>query len=1367
MSLSKKSRSRKRDRDKEVKTASRSQALDTSPKTQLDILAEKQTGGPDAIKGFRFQFNYAVYKVLFHLTLDDLSGVEFIRLEGIEDIDIAFKLSTSQSSEFIQLKYSKNDINAGNFWEKGILQNFAQTYIIDNKSRFRLVYNMNFAKGHLSDLADASKKHTTPSSSDLEFWRKKFKDFKNQDKAKEWDWAAFNLKDFITRITFERQSESFLIDEAHRLLISNCNITSGNEQLYFDAIFSLVIDKSRQKQEITRKDLTRSIESVKAYISRGPTNLAAQGGWLGCVNFDAGIEAESSSSYFEGKAARPKHIAARLPVRRKKWEEEIREKFQESDVIVIKASSGQGKSTLAWQVAFSLQGDNWAPYELLWCGDEKLVGNIVALIESQIKVGKLPLIVIDGLRREVSAWYRLVKQTQDLPVKYIVTTREEDWYRFGADASQLRLRMINIEMTKEEAEKIFRQFKKAGKIHPSVRSWQSAWEKVADRGLLIEYVYLLTQGEMIEERLSHQIANLGAEPDSKSKLEILRLTAAADLCGVRLSTSSLINSIESRIGFVGDRGQCLKSLQEEYYIQVEGREYVEGLHPIRSEHISNILHQALPLEETLLNLLPLIDADAISDFSACAPLLVEGKHRISLLEKLAEYISKKSYPDIVNVIDGLFSADALQHWKDNQSIYNYLFAQGMGVFIVYAFPWSGLDLNAFAVAGLKPPDILSDAIIKINKTIDPKKFDTFIFIQALSDALAESEFTSDLSGLGRLAFWFSLFDVDCPLFLNINEKQLCEAFQNIELEDAGELFTACYKIRPDIYEAFFDEHRSEIVGMLKIRTNTLTILQNNTDLLIEYFIDFEASTSINEQSVSRISSILPFLHPQYETYSTQGLYPAVQGLDTHIAIDESKKHIALKNLPSSFRISVNRIWKNRIDSNYESPSVYEWQKQWCTIRRKSRELATAYTNLFEAILEGSKPKLNSSTNKIKRLRSAIIPNLDSVKEFPTRNNKEFDSDKVKKELKAIAEWKSSWRSFIDQQSTSNQNQNSYLNQLKLKIQDACRKLESMQDAYDNIATATFSHFDVSLLKNQEKKAYGYLPKIINFFVCESDKVGKIVAPRSAVDQWWDQLDKKRIDGINEVLTYLEKDTDIECIRPVYTVEHDLVREAAIGIKGIRSQQLDEVLFKVIYGLGSEQLDDVLLKPLVRCLRDLADIEVDQYSLLFVDDGNHSQRPFALLLTKNYLHHVKEFAGTAEEFEWNDYDRPHLVALKKDVLKSVPEISTAKTDESFLSITEIMVNLWRITEVRQRLSPNVKVESTWLKKLEENYYSELKNSLANLKANASQETWEGYRNLAAAVVNGGESLTVGLLARYVARIRGQLINRAKESSCGPS
>ena len=786
------------------------------------------------------------------------------------------------------------------------------------------------------------------------------------------------------------------------------------------------------------------------------------------------------------------------------------------------------------------------------------------------------------------------------------------------------------------------------------------------------------------------------------------------------------------------------------FIQVEDEEYVEGLHPIRSEHIANLLHQNVPRQETLLNLLPLIEADAIFDFSAYAPLLVEGKQRIILLNKLAEYISNKSYHDIVNVIDGLFSTDVLQHWRENQSVYDDIFSHQAGFSIIYAFPWSGLgDLNELGVGEAKSTiESWSEKINKIKKSIDPKKFDTFIFIEALSNSLAESEFTNDLSGLGRLAFWFKRFDVDCPVFQNINKAQLWKAFQLLELEDSGELFTACYEIRPDIYEAFFDKCRSEIVSLLKVRTDTLTISENNSDLLIEYFIDFESDSSINEQSVSRIDLIVPFLHPQYKTYSTQGLRPSVQGLDIHIDFDESKKQIDLKYLHRSFDIHVNRLWKNRIETNYESASVYGWQKQWHTIRYKSQELAIKFVDFFEAILEQDEKKFKRSKNKIIKLYSDFFSYLDSVKEFPT-SVKEFNSEKFDLEFRAIRDWASSWRNFVYQLLTLGQNQNSNFNRLAVKIQDTYKKLDSMQNAYDKIDIATFSYFDVSILTHQEKKTYNYLLKIINFLVFKSDKIGQLSAPKSAVIQWWGQLEKNRIEEINEVLNDLEKDIKIECVRPVYTVEHDLVREAFIGIKGLNLEQLDDVLLKVLQGLRSEQLDDVFLKPLIRHLRDLADIEVDQYSLLFVDDDMHPQRPYAILLTRNCLHHVKEFVGTTEAFEWNNYDRPRLVPLQEDALKSLPEISPTKTDEGFLSISKIMDNLWRITEVRQRLSPNVKVESIWLKKLEDKYYLELKNSLANLRANASQEkTWRGYHNLIEAVVNGGESLTVDSLEKYV-------------------
>jgi len=1316
--VSKSKKTRERVHKKDAKSSSLSLAPKSPHKTLLGMLAEERIGGSGSIEGYNFQFWYAVYKILSHFA-NNVSQEEVIRLEGVEDVDVI-----STFAEFIQVKSSKNKFNASTFWDADVLQNFAEAYIIDGQSRFRFVHNMDFAKGYLYDLANASKRHAPPSSSNLEFWQKKFDDFKNSEKAKRWNWANFDLVDFLSRITFEKLNESSLRYEARRLLILNYDITSGNEQQYLNALYILVKDTSRQKQEIKQNDLISCIDSVKEDIAKGPVLLAVQRKWLNYVDFNAEIKAESLSSYFEGKAARPTHIAAGLPVRRRRWEENVLRRFRESDVIVIRASSGQGKSTLAWQVVFDLQREGWTPFELLWCEDEKLAGDVTRYVESRVKVGKSPLIIIDGLRREVSAWHSLVKQTLDLPVKYIVTTRAEDWYRFGADQSQFRLKIVDIEMNKEEAKEIFYLFKNENKIHPTINSWQAAWEKVADRGLLLEYVYLLTQGEMIEERLSHQIRQLDDEKDGKSKLEILKLVSAADLCCLRLSTSSLVSSIERRIGFVGDTGQCLKSLEEEYYIQIEDREYVEGLHPLRSEHICNLLHKTLPLRKTLLNLLPLIHTDAIFDFSAYAPLLVKGKQRRLLLHELATRIADKSYRDIVNIIDGLFSADALQHWKENQSSYDDIFAQKMGLFAICAFPWSGANIDDFAVAGLKPIEGLTTKIYEIRKNFEPKKFDTYSFIQSLSSALVKAEFANDLSCLGRLALWFHKFDVACPPFLRINGTQLWDALKSLELKDSGELFAACYKMRPEMYEAFFNKYKPEIVGMLKIKTDTLTISENNSDLLIEYFIETESKNSLNEQSVSRINRILPFLHPQYKTYCTRGLWPP--DITPYIEFDESKKQISLKYLHSPFDIHINKIWKARIDANYESPSVYDWQKQWHNIRNKSQLLTSEYIEAFEALILQDQKRFKRKANKIAKLTEAIISFLDADREFPTKINTAIDSEKFEKELKDISDWASFWRRFITQQPTSSQNQISYFDRLKFAIQDTCRALLSMQIAYDKIVEATFSYFNVSRLKNQERETYNYLLKIVTFLALEPDKIGNIAAPKSAINQWWAQLDKKRIEKISDVLNHLEKELHMEFIRPCYTVQRGGLRETALGMKGKKLEQFDEVF----------------LTSLIQGLSDLAEIEIDQYLLMFIDDHNRVQRFDAILLTKSCLSHVKEFKGTAKEFEWDNYNKPRFVPFQEDTLRSLPEV-TFKIDPSLLLMRNIVVNIWHITEVRRRLSPNVEVESAWMKELVDILRLELNDFLASLKAETSQETWKAYNDLVEAVLSGDESYTSGL------------------------
>ena len=237
------------------------------------------------------------------------------------------------------------------------------------------------------------------------------------------------------------------------------------------------------------------------------------------------------------------------------------------------------------------------------------------------------------------------------------------------------------------------------------------------------------------------------------------------------------------------------------------------------------------------------------------------------------------------------------------------------------------------------------------------------------------------------------------------------------------------------------------------------------------------------------------------------------------------KHIPENSLTDSFSIHINRIWLNRISVNYKSPSVYDWQKQWYDIRSKSLELAVEYIHFFEAIIWGVNRKFKISKNKISKLYPDVISLLTSYKEFPTRVDKNFGSEKFKNEIEDIKGWASSWQDFLDQiLRVSHQNQDNYSNLANVNIQQTYKKLEKMQSAYDSIEIATFSYFDVSRLKDQEKKWYNYLSKVIAFWLSAPHKIGKTFNPKSTITQWWNQLEKNRIEGIDEVLCRFEENS---------------------------------------------------------------------------------------------------------------------------------------------------------------------------------------------------------------------------------------------------
>ncbi len=375
--------------------------LNHPPLKTLESLVNTRKGGVYNIRGIVYQAVYTVYRLLQEFT-NDVNDQSTFQLEGVEDLDF-YRLHNSQSGEFIQLKCLDDNWKISQFADK-ILPNLLEVYDKVRDAHFTIVSNVHLDK-NLAELKSL-KFGKTLSEKAFTFWCEKIK-------ALGYTFDEATVRHFLNIISFERKTQDDLLSEIQKILILKFNIVNANESQFIHALFYAVLEWSKQKAIVRKEDVYTVIQDVYDDISRGTVNNAVREGWFSTVSFDNLGDAISTQGYFEGKAAKPIHIAANLPVERPKWEKEIIESIQNFDVTVIKASSGQGKSTLAWRVARAFSRQNYTVYELTEIGVNG-VYDAFTFVQSRLRVGILPLIVIDGLNDTLKDWAILAEKTQIL-----------------------------------------------------------------------------------------------------------------------------------------------------------------------------------------------------------------------------------------------------------------------------------------------------------------------------------------------------------------------------------------------------------------------------------------------------------------------------------------------------------------------------------------------------------------------------------------------------------------------------------------------------------------------------------------------------------------------------------------------------------------------------------------------------------------------------------------------------------------------------------------------------------------------------------------------------------------------------------------
>lgn len=1085
-------------------------------KVNIQELHDSRDGGQIALRGYSYQFLYSCDLIL------SSSTDTIFALEGIEDIDTIKCSDGNKTITHIQLKYSTQRQDAS--FMDSVLKNYLEAYLIDKNRYFKLVYDFSVAAGNLSKLLSG-----TLDKNLKEFWKTKIDNIKKDTSS--WDWINFDFEDFIQRLSFENVKKDSLEKSIESSLIKIFEISTDNISLFANGIKLLCFDKMASRGEISHQDITQCIEEIKFDISKGPQNPAHA--WIQRIQFSKSDN--YSSDYYEGKKATPSDIANNLPIIRPTVEKEIVDSIAQNTITIIKTSSGQGKTTLALR-AISLLTEEYTPYQITKCNNDAELGHIIEYFHMRTRIGEKPLILLDNLDAHLSEW-NLLAQLMQTGVTYhyklLVTSRENDWYNYGGDISNLHhLNIIKPTLSEKEAESIYNALKKAEKIHEDIVDWKKAWSKIEDRQLLIEYVYLLTHGEMIAERISAQMKEIGNASAGGTKFEILRKVCFADVCGIKLETKSLIKELTIKPDL--DIGEVLKSLADEFLVHISSEgDYIEGLHPVRSQHIVSRLHEYVSLDETALSIAKIASASDISALFSHYPEFDFDKD-VFYTNVVNMWLSGSDLSRFVQAIRGTFSGSVMQYFKTYKALFDDAYEHG-GLLLVSTdlCPFSKFEdcekeLNALNKMAEMMPDnpnvqhmiTLRDSIPKFRTS----KTDIYCLSSAMYSKLKEINFASiaDLDSYSVIVDWLYNIDPLMNLTSKISLNDLWAKAETLSIKTVSSLMYSAFCGNKEEYSTFVTANLQRIISYLKRKTNShkVQVSDDNKKIKVEYLLRASEITKGNNESVARLTDICRTL-PIFETYCSDAIKPQIDLLATYQIPNDAHKEMPKENIIITFHQEFNGLWLKTIESNYEFDTVYAWIDHWLNVRKCACDLVAASSVCLHKLL--GKRKLGEAGNLFDSIHNRYNKMMVAYLSYP-REHRPFEKKPEIPTLfnKAKRDYFDGIQNFADQLISFIKKEDQGKRLAIYNLKAALAALPNVQKFFDDLTLDSEHHSKHVELCTLEEKV------IFEAYMCCEYYLSHEPEPnynKYQVKAWFSSSRKAEIDQVNTTMTDLTSTYD--------------------------------------------------------------------------------------------------------------------------------------------------------------------------------------------------------------------------------------------------
>ena len=291
------------------------------------------------------------------------------------------------------------------------------------------------------------------------------------------------------------------------------------------------------------------------------------------------------ANFYFGVDVQPGHLAAGLVAERPAGRLGIMRGLEERRAVLVVGPSGAGKSALMWEAAHALRHTvRWFRVRRAEASDMPAVRQLMRTFRAS-KDSPLGIVMDDVGRSGPETWGALVGEAMSEPgVVLLGSIREED---VALIAERARVAEVRAEPDDELAQRLWEELRGKGKTNRL--GWREPW--TSSKGLLLEYVHMLTQGRRMEAVLRDQVADRALDRERALELDILRCGAWAGTADAELDVSRLADVLGVPDH---DVARALLRLVNEHLVRSPTAGVVAGLHRLRSEKLLQLTHETAP-----------------------------------------------------------------------------------------------------------------------------------------------------------------------------------------------------------------------------------------------------------------------------------------------------------------------------------------------------------------------------------------------------------------------------------------------------------------------------------------------------------------------------------------------------------------------------------------------------------------------------------------------------------------------------------------------------------------------------------------------------------------------------------------------------